>query len=165
MSEELNELQDTLQPDDTLESTETSTEPQVDVNKVLQENELLKQKNSQLFERTKKAEEKAKQAKPSPEVEFLETAKVAKKYSDRELEIIANYAKKVGVGISQAEKDEVVQLAIEAERNRVAKEQAIPTPSAANMSQSGVSYNEIASMDREKHMQLEKEMLAKRGKF
>lgn len=107
-------------------------------------------------------EELSNQPKPEPksDVDFLETAKVAKKYDEKELEIIVNYSKRTGLGIPQAEKDDMVQLAIEAHRAKVAKENAIPIPSGASTS-SG-SFKKVEEMTREEHMQYEKDVLAQK---
>lgn len=162
MSEQDNELLEPLQPDPEPEAL--VPEPQEDVNKMKTELDSLKSKNEQLYARLKKTEEKTREMKSEPksEVDFLETAKVAKKYDEDSLEIIANYAKRTGMAIAQAEKDEIVQLAIEAKKEKVAKEKAIPNPSDANLSGDTTSFSEIASMDRKKHMQLEKEYLARK---
>jgi hypothetical protein len=159
MDENPIELQDPLQPDPPVEPA-PPVEPLIDteLETTKKENELLKQKNAQLFERTKKAEEKAK-APSGSEVDFLETAKVAKKYDEDVLEIIAGYAKRTGMTIAQAEKDEVVQLAIEAKKEKVAKEKAIPIPSGTS---GATNYKAVEQMTREEHQRYEAESLQRK---
>ena len=128
MDENPNEIQETILPDAPPVTEEPEVEtPQVDerLKKLEEENVILKQKNERLFARTKQAEEKAR---PSGDIDFLEVAKVAKKYSDEELELIHSFAKKTGLTLGQAEKDEVVQLALQAQKTKVANEKVIPVP-------------------------------------
>lgn len=133
---------------------------QVDVQSLQQQKEHWREKAEKLAK--EKADLEARiPTEPKSEVDFLETAKVAKKYDESELEVIANYAKKTGLSVAQAEKDDVVQLAIEAKRAKIAKESAIPAPSGANLD--STSYKKVSEMTREEHMQYEKEKLAERG--
>jgi len=106
----------------------------------------LEEKNKQLFERAKKAEEKLKEIKPEikskeepkeepkgtekqdPKV-MVRLAKALNDFSEEEIDFIYRNAKDNSPeSIIEASKDEWVKMAINAKREKVAKEKQIPEP-------------------------------------
>jgi len=127
----------------------------------------------------KKAEEaEAKLRSATPQVSTsntsdpMETVKISKilsKYNDEESEFILERAGKVSFdAIKRAEEDKWTQTAINAMREKVAKENKIPAPgSSSPFGTTEKSPQEIQNMSREEHMKLEakvvKERLGGRG--
>jgi hypothetical protein len=104
----------------------------------------LEEKNKQLFERAKKAEEKLKEIKPTiqePKEEpkgtnnndpkiLVRLSKALGEYSEEEIDFIYQVAKDNSPeAIIEASKNEWVQTAINAKREKVEKEKQIPNPS------------------------------------
>jgi len=120
----------------------TPEKPQDDLSPQLKD---LEEKNKQLFERAKKAEDKLKEAKPpvedKPEEEpkapsqdnnprdIARLAKTLGEYSDEEVDFIYSVAKDGDIdSIVEATKNPMVITAIQSTREKVAKEDKIPEP-------------------------------------
>lgn len=113
-------------------------------------------KNKQLFERTKKAEEKAKRLEaellalkkakdgdkteqPSGETDVYSIAKqvsALKDFSEDELDVVERYAKTWGMSLQEAAKHEDVQTLLKARREKVQIESKVPEPSTRQPTQS-----------------------------
>ena len=84
--------------------------------------------------------------------------KTLKDYDEQETEfIIKNAPTKDIDGIIKAEKDEMVQFAIKSRRDKVAKEQKVPSPSGSSGGFSEKSASELEKMSRDDHKKYWKE--------
>jgi len=118
------------------------------------------------------AEAKLAEAKPQPApekveewvapkdpLEIVKLGKVLQGYDEVETEFIIKNAQTKDIdGITKAEKDELVQMAIKSRRDKVAKENKIPSPSAPGSGFQRKSPQEIAKMSREEHMAYEQQV-------
>lgn len=96
---------------------------------------------------------------PQDPLEIVRLGKVLSGYDETETEFILKNAKvKDFDGIIAAEKDEMVQLAIKSRREKVKKENNIPSPSGSPGGVNQKSPVEIAKMSREEHMAYEKQL-------
>lgn len=135
----------------------------------------LEEKNKQLFERAKKAEEKLKEIKPLtesreevktfPTIDPKEIVRLTKSLNDLDEEEVAfvyRNAKNANdpQSVIEASKDAWVLDAIKTRRERVAKEKSIPDPSSAGKSQYGIDPDEAAK-NPELHRKLWEESLRK----
>lgn len=120
----------------------------------------------------KLAEEKGKPqepAKPNENVpvgvdpfEAVRLGKALKDYDEDETSFIVRNAKSKAIeDIIKAEKDEMVQLAIKSRREKVARENKVPSPSSPGGGSNEKSPQEIAKMSRDEHMAYERELLEK----
>ena len=95
---------------------------------------------------------------PSDPLEVVKLGKVLKDYDEQETEfIIKNAPTKDIEGIIKAEKDEMVQFAIKSRREKVAKENKVPSPSSSSGGYSDKSPKDVAEMEREDHRKYWKE--------
>jgi hypothetical protein len=95
---------------------------------------------------------------PSDPLEVVKLGKVLKDYDEQETEfIIKNAPTKDIDGIIKAEKDEMVQFAIKSRRDKVAKEQKVPSPSGSSGGFSEKSASELEKMSRDDHKKYWKE--------
>ena len=136
------------------ETSEKSQEKFEDLEKKLEKeltSEELKERNKQLFARTKKAEEKAKrfeaelllyQSKKeeskkevvSPDIaELAKKISALKEYNPEELDHISLISKAKDIPLEEAARSEEVQLYIKARREKVAKETTPPQPSTKSL--------------------------------
>ena len=138
----------------------------------------LKEKNKQLFERAKKAEEKLKEIKPlkeEPKVEpkisnndpkvMVRLSKALGDFNEEEIDFIYRNSKdQTPEAIIEASKDEWVKTAITARREKVAKENKIPEPSnlRGERPNSGLSVEDI-SKDPSSHVKAWEKMMKESG--
>jgi hypothetical protein len=121
------------------------------------------------YERFKEVNDELKSLKgknPQPPAsgdEIVKTVNALEGYSKSEREKIMDYASKTNQPVYKAVTDEVIQLAVIAEREKVAREKAIPEPTFS-VGESGKSHEELSEIasDAKKHQQLEKEVLARK---
>jgi len=131
--------------DSTTEETTESTENE-DVDVLKKKMAEIEEKNRQLYERTKKAELKAKeveatklskevsQKKEEKEDTFnpLDSVKLLnalKDYSQDEIDLISRQAKAYDISLEEAAQHDDVKLFIEAKREKLKTDNASPTPS------------------------------------
>ncbi len=145
MDEEKNENLDSQNQEEEEDTSETSTEDSTSTNEETDKEEL-KVQNKQLYERVKKAEEKAKreeaarlllerkggkQETKSSEVDLISLAKsisALKDYNTEELGVIDRYAKALGLKHEEAAVHEDVQSIISSKRERLKRENNTPSP-------------------------------------
>lgn len=141
----------------------------------------LEEKNKQLFERAKKAEEaekllkqKLKDAVKEPEEEpkkeeptqkgmgldeILDVQEAIKDLNGEEIAELRLRAKARGVSLSQARKDETFNLTLEAMRAKVAKDNNIPNPSNPSGAKGRIekSFQDIKNMSEEEYREFLKQ--------
>lgn len=99
------------------------------------------------------------QASKDP-LEIVRLGKSLKDYDEDETEFIIRNAQSKNIdGIMKAEKDEMVQMAIKSRREKLAKENKVPSPSSPGGGLNEKSPAEIAKMTRDEHIAYEKQML------
>ncbi len=99
--------------------------------------------------KTEKPEEWVASTDP---LEIVRLGKSLKDYSESETEfIIRNSTTKDIDGIMKAERDPMVQIAIQASREKVARENKIPEPSSPSAIPGERNQQEIAKMTKEEH--------------
>lgn len=120
-------------------------------------------------DKAKKAEETLKTFKPKSEnveewkapsdpLEVVKLGKVLKDYDEQETEFIIKNAPTRDIeGIIKAEKDEMVQFAIKSRREKVAKENKVPSPSSTPGGFIEKSPEDIEKMTDEEHKKYWKE--------
>jgi len=158
------------------ETVNSDTQNAESINDILEEtpeettvdNSQLEEKNKQLFERAKKAEAEAKElrakvgeAKPSESNLTMEAIMVGKKldkYSEDEIQSIAKIIKSDKPSdILAALDNPFIKQGIDTAREKVTKENKVPSSSGSSGGGSQLSGDEVAKMDREDHKKLWKE--------
>lgn len=139
---ETDNTQKEVETDITPEEAETSQETQTEApltkeqkskldsfDRIYAENKVMKAKLKQinpLEEKETSEEEVEEWEAPSDPLEVVKLGKVLKDYTEEETEFIIRNAPTKNIdGIINAEKDEMVQLAIKSKREKVAKEKAL----------------------------------------
>ena len=129
------EVDDSLKPQKEAELSLTKEQKSKldSFDRIYAENKELKAKHAPKGESAKvETSEKVEEwVAPSDPLEIVKLGKVLKDYDENETEfIIRNASSKDIDGIVKAEKDPMVQAAITATRDKVAKESKVPTPSS-----------------------------------
>ena len=134
-------------------------------------NQELKEKNTKLFARAKKAEEERKELReklvayetkektgaqtPAPtEDEITSVLELRSKgYSDAEVLTVRRYAKKLGLSVPDALKDPAIEAYVERERSKAKVEQATPAPSArTSVTINEKSWGELTPKERSENV-------------
>ena len=116
----------------------------------------LEEENNSLKSKKNSEDEEIWETTNDP-MDTIRLGKSLKDYSEEETEfIIQNAPTKDIKGIMDAEKNEMVRLAIQAKREKVAKENKVPSPSSSGGFEEK-SPEEIAKMDRDEHKKYWKE--------
>lgn len=147
MTEQNNEETTSQKSEEASDSTtEETTESTEDVDVLKKKMAEIEEKNRQLYERTKKAELKAKEVeatKLSKEVsqnkeekedtfnplDSVKLLNALKDYSQDEIDLISRQAKAYDISLEEAAQNDDVKLFIEAKREKLKTDNASPTPS------------------------------------
>jgi len=117
-------------------------------------------------------EEKGVDKEPTSEgedniVDLVKRIQVLKDFSPEELEIIHRNARGAGISLEEAAQLDDVKMAIEARREKVAKEKKVPEPSSRSVSYEGKSLSDLSDEELAegwKSGKLQEQILRAKGK-
>jgi len=158
MTDEISEILDTIVPEEkaTPETKEETPKPEVDVKTVLAQKEHFRDKAEKLEKEN--AELRGKPAETNLTMEAIKVGKKLDKFSEEEIDSIAKIIRSDKPSdILAALENPLVMQGIQTAREKVTKENKVPSSSGSSGGDSFPSSDKIESMERDDHKKLWKE--------
>jgi hypothetical protein len=157
-------VNDTLKNETGMKTPETPTEKteeekSKELQSALAQKEHFRKKYEDLRAEKEKPESQIGTPKSFDPMETVKISKVLNKYNDEESEFILSRAGSSSFeAIKKAEEDKWTQIAIQGMRDKVAKEQKVPTPSSPSGISGEKTPQDIAKMTKDEHRKFVDEM-------